>query len=333
MSRAVLLGLTATTMACEVGTDDESRPETPAVSSQSTVVGCCGATSSTPDIDGLRLTLTEAVQQLDSPLSASVYAAPYTSDMIALFDGNAWITRKASPVPYINPTQTPNAVYDVFAYWSGTEVRLEVIPWPSGGRNTLGVQDGVQVKNGDATRRYIGVVANGSNGWLRDTATDRFVWNRYNQVPRQVATDMFSAWNWQYTNPGNAWRAAGNGNVPAVNVVVGAGHPQNATGNVIGGSYASVHAQSMAYTTSSSGWIAAGIGIDSSTANSAQVANLAFASPTVWAYSTAFYEGYLPAGMHSIKWLEVASGTPTYVFLGKDPVSPGKTGMVGWIMM
>lgn len=335
----MLLALATSSMACAA--DDDSRPEAPEVSSQSTVVGCCGATASDPNVDGLRLSLSWSDGGSEGNVGNGVYLAPYTSAAISLFDGSNWVTRIASTTaPDTAPSAfwlTENTTYDIFAYWSGTDVRLEAIPWTSETGSGLAAQDGVEVKPNDPTRRFVGAVATGPGSSISDVYHTRHIWNRYNRIAHEVrispipigAQQGVVAYDWTYTNPNNVWRSASNDGFLPIKVLVG--------GRFMHQSYVSVSAQSMAYTSAGTGWFATGIGIDSATVNSAQVGDLALALNYTngWGHTTAYYEGFLDPGKHTIRWLETGSGTSmTYTFLGHSRSSPfGKTGLVGWIMM
>jgi len=65
----------------------------------------------------------------------------------------------------------------------------------------LTTQDGVLVKSGAATRRYVGTIyINSSGGQTDDSKTKRFVWNYYNRLPR----DMFDGSSSSHTYNGSA---------------------------------------------------------------------------------------------------------------------------------
>ena len=65
------------------------------------------------------------------------------------------------------------------------------------------MQDGVYVKSGDATRRYLGTIRiTGTTGQTEDSATKRYVWNNDNRVPRMLKKLASSTWN--YTSA--SWR-------------------------------------------------------------------------------------------------------------------------------
>lgn len=324
--------LSVPTSACAPD-DEASRPaEQPQVGAVDTpvITGCCNVGPSEPTINGLRITVQSGVAVPTSDVSGNwIYAAPYSSAAIALFDGSAWLSRIADPMPSV-PASSCAALSgkcDVFAWWDGTDVRLELSNWST----ALTLQDGVAVKSTDPTRRHLGAVAiNGAPGPLAtvyDTAKSRNVWNRDNQVPRPiVGQDGSGAWSYTGTS---LFREAHGASTSRVGVFVGAATPR--------GAYVSVQAQTQAIVTApanTSGYVAVGIGIDSQTVNSAQISDIAQANNTWYGNAVARYEGYLPAGSHSISWLEGFSNGVTMYVLGTGATPPfGRSGLAGFIEM
>ena len=124
--------------------------------------------------------------------------APHKGTLIALYN-NGWKYHDFDP--YIDFTigtdldadSNPIAAstpYDVFVYDSGGTT-LELVPWNNATNPGVRIVDvvrfdGIWVKDGDFTRRYVGtVVTNGSNQFT-DSNTDRMVWNTHNQVLRSA---------------------------------------------------------------------------------------------------------------------------------------------------
>lgn len=316
--------------------DDEAAPTraalTPDVNDVSgpVVTGCCGGAVADPATNGLRLSLVSnvAVPKADTIDSTTAYFVPFESSTIALYESGAWIARTMTTTASVaNDGVSANTSYDVYAYWSGTVVLLEKVATP--GTPTLVLQDGVQVKAGDAKRRYVGVLATNAAGKFEDSAKNRLVWNRNNQVPRDVSGVDLNAW--YYTGP--AWREV-RGNA-ASRVTVAAGILNGSAG--ISGAYASVQAVGMCVVSGggSTAYVASGIGIDSQTTNSAQVVRQHQATTTVYAHSSASYEGYLAPGIRTISWLEGAqSAAITFYCIGAATSPPfGKLGMSGSIVM
>ena len=138
---------------------------------------------------------------------ASLYYYPYSGSTLALKTGSSWylrnFTNSGTVIPVVTGGTIASTIYDVYAYWTGTAVALELSTWISdSARNNSVVADpatGILVKSGDATRRFLGAVRTNSNNQFVNTPAQRFVWNYYNQV----AQNLF----WVYT--GSSYNLAG----------------------------------------------------------------------------------------------------------------------------
>lgn len=122
--------------------------------------------------------------------ASTIVYTPYVGNRIALYSGGAWsvLTFSSASLDISALSQTPG--YDVWAYNNSGTVTLDYTAWSSStARSTqLAYQDGVLVKNGDATRRYIGSFYKSTATNTPSTVQQRYLWNYYNRV----AFDMFS---------------------------------------------------------------------------------------------------------------------------------------------
>lgn len=203
------------------------------------------------------------------------------------------------------------ANYDVWGYDNGSALALDLTAWTNNTTRAtaLASQDGVLYKNGDTGRRYLGsfrvsslntlessmgVVGTGNGG-------KRYLWNYRNRVPLQLlATDTTSSWN--YTT--NAWRQ--------VRAQVG-----NRVELFLGLSEDPVQAVVQAAASNATGsgqQVAAGLGVDSTTVNSAQLYG-AWAPPSGTVINAQFMD-FLAAGYHALNWLEISVATGTTVWQG-----------------
>lgn len=138
-----------------------------------------------------RLTLTTAtpVTTADVAAAATLYYTPYNGNMISLFDGARWI-----PVVYTEKSLALGALtaskpYDIWGYLSSGTLALEALVWTDATTRAtaLAYQDGRLVKNGAATRLYLGTIyINSSGGQTDDSITKRNVFNYYNRVARRL---------------------------------------------------------------------------------------------------------------------------------------------------
>jgi hypothetical protein len=204
----------------------------------------------------------------------------------------------------------PSKNYDVFYVQSSGVLQFSNSWTSDSARNdALTTQNGMQVNNAAinstdfntiAAKKglYLGTIrTTGTAGQTEDSAANRFVWNNYNRVTRHMSV-VDTTDSWTYTTA--TWRSADNSTSNSVNVIVGLSlNP--ITVDVRG---ICVNANSIA--------AAVGVGVDSTSTNSAQVFG-GFA-PSTGSIVTALYKGFLAAGKHNLQWLEisVASGTTTW---------------------
>lgn len=179
-------------------------------------------TTDAPTIVQGRLTLTSGTPVTTSDVTAAttVYFTPYNGNKIALYSGSNWqllnFTEKSVAVP--SNTSTP---FDIFAYNNSGTVALEALAWTDGTNRAtaLTTQDGVQVKSGATTRRYLGTGrTTGVSGQTEDSAAKRFLWNFYNRVPRPLFIKETGA-TWLYS--ALSWRPINNNSATQVQIVVG----------------------------------------------------------------------------------------------------------------
>lgn len=146
-----------------------------------------------PEANGFRLSCTtSAVPTTDINSSGTIYLVPFTSDRISLYDGTNWYSRSTSgsSVSLSLSGLTASKVYDVFAYWTGSAVALELsAAWTNDTTraDALAQQNGVWVKSGTTTRRHVGYFYAKTTTTTCDDKGNRIVINRDNVVKR-VAT-------------------------------------------------------------------------------------------------------------------------------------------------
>lgn len=150
-----------------------------------------------------RLTLTTGVPvpTADVVTSTNLYLTPYQGNKISLFNGTSWIVRESAEVSLALGGMTANRPYDIFAYDNVGTVTLEILAWASATvrATALTTQDGVLVKSGDVTRKYLGTAYAVSATQFSDTEYRRLLWNYYNRVNRNLFRQEGAA-SWNYTN-------------------------------------------------------------------------------------------------------------------------------------
>lgn len=170
-----------------------------------------------------RLTLSSGVPITTSDVTAAttVYFTPYKGASIALYDGTNWalyaFTEKSLAIAGF-AASTP---FDVWGRVSSGALALDSTAWTNTTTRAtaLSLQDGVLVKSGDATRRYLGTFCTtGTVGQTEDSFTKRYVWNYTQRVRRALRRQETTA-SWTYTT--NTFRQANNSPANQVEVLIG----------------------------------------------------------------------------------------------------------------
>lgn len=162
-----------------------------------------------------RLTLETGVpvSTTDQSAKTTLYLTQYKGNQIAVYDGSAWFTLTfASDLSITLSGLTASLPYDVFVYSNSGTLTLELTAWTDTTTRATAItmQDGVYVKSGATTRRYIGTICITSTaGQCEDSYTRRLVYNYYNQAPRYLGLSYISSHNyttaaWRYWNNSQA---------------------------------------------------------------------------------------------------------------------------------
>lgn len=253
-----------------------------------------------------RLTLTSNVPVTTADVTAatSVYFTPYRGNRIALYDGSAWQLLTFSQITLAVPSTT-TTLYDVFAYSVGTTVTLETVAWTNDTTRAtaLALHQGVYVKSGATTRRYLGSFrTTGTSGQTEDSKAKRYVYNYANRVKRLMnAYDSTSTWTYSTAT----YRQANNNSANQIECVIGVAE-DSVSANLVA---------SVANSTATSRTVSVGIGLDSTTA----AADRALGFGTVGTGDNgcyAFFEAVIPAGRHYLAWLEQGNASDTQTWRG-----------------
>ena len=136
-----------------------------------------------------RLTLTSGtpVTTADVTGATTIYYTPYKGNSIGLYDGSsAWTILTFTEKSLALGTLTSGLPYDVFAYNNSGVVALELLAWTSATARATALvyQNGVLVKSGATTRRYLGTFYTTSTTQTADALATRYLYNYYNRVMR-----------------------------------------------------------------------------------------------------------------------------------------------------
>ncbi len=250
----------------------------------------------------------------------TLYFTPYKGNRISLFRGGRWQHQSFTQASLsLGSGLSTDTNYDVFAYNTGSSVAIEFSAgWANDSTRTeaLTKQDGVWVKGADPSRLYIGTIRTETATTTADAATARLVWNYYNRIPTLFYfTDLTNTWTYN----GTAWRQSNSNVANAFPFVIGL--PE---------ALVRVRVHGVAGTAAALTWTSHGIGLDSTTINSAQLMGSA-ANPSLGTSSDAEYAVYPAAGFHQLYWLETTDGANTVTFWGDNGNTKVRTGMEGWL--
>ena len=228
---------------------------------------------------------------------STLYLTPHASTQISLFDGTDWWQYQTGQVSVALSGLTLDRNYDVFAYINTGAVAIELgAAWTnSTTRSTaLTTQDGVLVKSGDNTRRYLGTIRSTSTTTTEDSNEKRFVWNQYNKVRRKMYKhDPTNTWSYV-----GSYRPANNNVNNSIQYVCG----DNATD-------LEVFVQGMVNYTATGWGAAVDVGLDSSATGSAQIRGGSYTIANAHSWPYAQYQGTPAAGHHILYWVEFAGNT------------------------
>lgn len=257
----------------------------------------------------------------------TLYFEPYCGNRIALYDGTRWVMR--APLLSLS-IDVPDAtgMYDVFIYDSALTPVMELVAWTNDTtRATLLTRlDGVLVKSGDPTRRYVGsfYCTTAGNGQTEDSAANRYIWNYYNRLPR-IMRVLEGTNSWTYSTA--TIRQANGATTNQLNFCVGVSEdPVSATVSALSTS-----------TLADTPNVWAGIGLDSTTAAASGTLKRGAAISTLGGTGNrnhdAEYAGFPGVGKHYLSWLEQGSGAvSTDTWYGDNGGTLIQTGIYGVIL-
>lgn len=289
-----------------------------------------------------RVTLSTGVPVTTSNVTGAttVYFTPYKGNAVSLYNGTNWI-------PYVftelsqttaDTTKSPAAVannsnYDLFVWSDSGTLRCTRGPaWTSdtargtGAATTeLELLEGryvnkVDITNGPAAQRglYVGTIRSDGSAQINDSLTKRHVWNYLNRVSRPVVVNDATA-TWTYSTA--AFRQANGSTANQIAVVIGLQEePVSVTCS-----------HSAVGPDATQRQFFSGIGIDSSTVNSATGGTIQGATSAIQVSANCVYTGFPGLGSHEIRWLEKADGTATWTWYGNGGGTNFQSGLSGHV--
>lgn len=270
-----------------------------------------------PGRNDLRLTTETGVpvSTSDRTAQSTLYLTFHEGNHISLYNGTKWLDLTISEdIQLALSGLTSGKNYDVFAYNNSGTVALELsAAWTDDNTraDALIRVDGVLVKSGTNTRRYLGTIRTTSTTTTEDSKTKRFVWNNNNRVRRgMVVTEGTDSWS--YTT--GTWRQANGSSANQVEYVTGDASIL-VDANVLGLAYIN----NAVY-----GGVA--IGLSSTTAPSGTYNLMYSGTGDEYATPTGAYNGQPGLGYFYLAWLE-RGGAGTCTFIGDNGANGGQTGL------
>ena len=246
----------------------------------------------------------------DTTAATTIYFTPYKGNYIALYTAATWtlytFTELSIAVPGV-----ANQMYDLFVYDNSGVLTLVTQIWTSDTARlvNLTTQDGVYVLTGFPNYRYLGSFRTKTAGQCNDTLAFRHLWNYYNRIVRDMVVQLTGSWSYNTLT----YRQANATASYQLDVVIGVSEDAlQATYN------------NMAATTDNMGDAGIGIGINSTTVNSATSYPTAqYGGPAQVGVGTIIcdFKAYLPVGRTYLPALEIAGTTGTTSFYGQGDIN------------
>jgi hypothetical protein len=279
------------------------------------VIGVLGMSQTTADgryssiQNDFRLSLTSGtpVTTADVTAATTIYCVPYKGNRISLYSGTEWLSYTSAQFSLALGTLTSGKPYDVFAYINAGVPTLEFLVWTDDTTRAtaLAYQDGVLVKSGDATRRYLGSFYTTSSTQTEDSKEKRYLFNYYHQVLRDLRRRETTA-TWTYQTATS--RIANNNAANIVSVLVG-----------VDESAISINLSAVAQNANNIK-VYAGIGVDSTTTAVNGGDGVCFNG--LAAIARAHYNGRPGIGRHYFSWLECSQASGTTTWYGATAPAP-----------
>lgn len=172
----------------------------------------------------------------------TLYLLPYKGNRVAIYDtaNTRWKTMTFSSASVSVAAVTANQTYDVYAYDNSGTLAIELLAWSTNTvrATALVLQDGVHVKSGDTSRRYVGTVyVDASNQLATQLTSDGTgaiarwqVFNFLNPISIDISKTDSAGSTYSYTT--NTIRAVNNSSAYGFLLTYGLNSPLNLQGSM-----------------------------------------------------------------------------------------------------
>lgn len=265
-----------------------------------------------------RLTLTSGTPITTSDVTGAsantIYFTPYHGNKISVYSGSRWLLMSFTEVSVAVPATTVTP-FDIFAYNNSGTLTLETVNWTNDSTRAtaLTTQNGVYVKNGATTRRYLGTArTTSSSGQTEDSVSKRYLWNVCNRVKKDMrAYDTTDTWT--YTTA--TWRQANGASANKVEFVLGLSE------DLVTAISTTINKNTNNF------YSATGVGIDSTSTNSSTLMGNWAVNSSVGTQHSSYYYGHPAVGYHYLAWLEISEAVGTSTWVGDAGLSYVQTGL------
>jgi hypothetical protein len=266
-----------------------------------------------------RLTLTSGtpVTTADVIAAGTIYLTPCTGKNLALYDGANWVVYSPGELSLAVPAAA-NAAYDLFCYSNSGTPTLEATAWTNDTTRATALvyQDGVLVKSGATTRRYVGSFRTKTASQVTDSGAFRHLWSYYNRVLKACFVTEATA-SWSYNS--GTWHQANASSANQFDFMIGVSEDMV---------FANVTATGSSTSVGTGAGVA--IGLDSSTVLSGTSGNFVVQTSGYWMTFSANYAGYPGIGRHFLSWMEYGTAF-TFFSTGGSGGTQANSGIQGYI--
>lgn len=271
-----------------------------------------------------RLTLESGVpvSSTDQAAKTTLYFTPRGGNRIALHDGTVrWNIRTFAELSISLAGLTASTPYDVWVYDNAGVPALELLAWTNATTRAtaLTTQNGVLVKSGATTRRYVGTIyINASGGQTDDSLIKRYVWSYYHRAPRPMRR-VESTGSWTYTSASP--RQANNSALNQLDFVIGVS--DDAVEAIVRVSFANTNAGVATQV---------GIGLDAVGHATESITGVVYTPVANYIVSnSAYWRGHPGIGRHILTWCEQSSAVGTTTWYSAAAALSEKSGIHGTV--
>ena len=268
-----------------------------------------------------RLTVVSGDPAPSSGSSATIRYTHFCGNRIALYDAaSGWVVHNFSELSLAVPT-TADTNHDIFIYDNAGTLTLESVAWSTSAARATAItrQDGVYVKSGTPTKRYLGTVRVNASNTIPDTLAERFVWNFLNRIPRPLKV-VDTANSWTYTT--DTFRSANNSTANRIGLLVGVLEE-------------AIQIRVTAVFSNPTAGVVACVGIGEDSTSAAVASSILGAqASTAGGVRTALAEYVMvpnSIGFHFYQWLERSAATDVTTWYGDNGATNVQSGITGMV--